>query len=901
MLARAWSGRALAALLVFSLGCGQGKPEPNVESDVDDDGYDADVDCDDDDAAVYPGAEERCDGVDDDCDGEVDEVGAVDGETAWRDADADGAGDPLVTDTVCGAVDGWAAQGDDCDDSNPDISPQASETCDGVDDDCDGEIDEPGAEGGQEAWYDGDGDGYGDPELAGTACEGSAGWVDDASDCDDASADIHPGADELCDELDDDCDGETDEDPVDGSVYYYDGDGDSRGDDAVYVVACRRPTGYRLNGGDCDDTNSAVHPGVREVCDGLDNDCDGGVDVDASDALTWYADADGDGYGDDASAEEACDDPHGYGITTGGDCDDGDLDVNPGVAETWYDGLDEDCAGDSDYDQDGDGYVSSDLVDPEATTLDPGSGAVVDDGSATGEGDCDDLADGVHPGSIESCDEVDQDCDGLVDEDAVGASSWFSDGDGDGYGLSSTRLRLCDSPGTGWAGVGGDCDDGDADVNPSVEETWYDGVDEDCRRDSDYDQDGDGYVASDLEDADTLTLDPGSGAVVDDGSETEAGDCDDLRWRVHPAADEICDGLDDDCDGETDEGATDIGTWYLDEDGDGYGVDSSAEIACDAPSDRYADLSGDCDDDDADVNPGVAETWYDGLDEDCGEDSDYDRDGDRYVSSDLDDADAVTLDPGSGDVVDDGSATTAGDCDDSSSTIHPGATERCDSVDNDCDGEVDSDAAGAREAYLDSDGDGYGAPGTPIIKCVSVGTGYSTRSDDCDDSNARVNPGRDEACDDDDGLDDDCDGWTDLACGTGFFRYRYGLDTSSGALSCDEWWSADWSLSAESCPDCDWTFDVALTWREDLSDNRGACVDEDDPDMLLVLGVQDGSGVAWLYTEEDAGLWVAWTRGSLDDGVGRLTFEVGDEDSVVDGLYLTDAWSGVGELYEWTR
>jgi hypothetical protein len=102
--------------------------------------------------------------------------------------------------------------------------------------------------------------------------------------------------------------------------------------------------GYTEAQGDCDDSNDAVYPGAEEVCDDLDNDCDHETDEDAVDASTWYPDSDGDGYGDDDSGTESCDQPKGM-IATGGDCDDDDEAVNPDAEEISCDEIDQDCDG----------------------------------------------------------------------------------------------------------------------------------------------------------------------------------------------------------------------------------------------------------------------------------------------------------------------------------------------------------------------------------------------------------------------------------------------------------------------------------------------------------------------------------------------------------------------------
>ena len=258
--------------------------------------------------------------------------------------------DPDNPDADGDGYDAMGCGGDDCDDSDPAVNPLATEVCDGVDNDCDGafftgeeddddddgfvaclDCDDADAEVGTYlTWYaDQDADGWGDPDAVLLECEAPSGYVELRGDCDDAVETVYPGADELCDELDNDCDGSTDEGvPVDAPIWYGDQDGDGYGVAEDEVVECEAPSGYVELDGDCDDAAATVHPDADEVCNGLDDDCDEQVDVDALDAATWYEDGDGDGYGNPARPEDACDAPDGH-VDNDADCDDQDADVYP--------------------------------------------------------------------------------------------------------------------------------------------------------------------------------------------------------------------------------------------------------------------------------------------------------------------------------------------------------------------------------------------------------------------------------------------------------------------------------------------------------------------------------------------------------------------------------------------
>ena len=183
-------------------------------SDLSVSGYVADAtDCDDTLAEVSPAAAETCNSRDDDCDGTTDEDSASDATTWYLDADDDGHGS-TTSHAACTVPSGYVAVSDDCDDTDDAVNPDATEACNGIDDDCDGSIDEAGATG-EVSWYaDDDEDGYGDAAAEVVDCDAPAGFLADDTDCDDADPDIYPGSTEVQDLVDNDCDGLVDEDFV---------------------------------------------------------------------------------------------------------------------------------------------------------------------------------------------------------------------------------------------------------------------------------------------------------------------------------------------------------------------------------------------------------------------------------------------------------------------------------------------------------------------------------------------------------------------------------------------------------------------------------------------------------------------------------------------------------------
>jgi phosphatidylglycerophosphate synthase len=536
--------RGIMSLLFLLAGCPIPAPSDGSSTDwfpgdADQDGYTVEEgDCDDDDRSVHPGAEEVWyDGIDQNCDG-------------LSDDDQDGDGFDVA---------------DDCDDTDAEVNPAAEEVCDGVDNNCDG-VTDVGSEDAVTAYVDADADGWGsDDEEPITACDGEvpAGYAIVGGDCDDGEYTTAPDALELCDGVDNDCDGEVDEDAIDAPEQYRDADGDGFGDGSIWILACGDTEGYVDNADDCDDDDAATNPNADEYCDGVDNDCDGRIDARAVDEVDVYRDADGDGYGDPNDSDSDC--PEEGWVTDNTDCDDTNPDVNPGAIEQ-CDLLDNDCDGTIDEDvvyvesfadADGDGYG-----DP---AVSGGVDCVIPDGYVSNADDCNDAEPLAWSGATEVCDGVDNDCNGEIDDSPADGTLFYADADADGYGDDGDSLLACAAEGVYTASSGGDCDDSEP-----------------------------------------------------------------LAWT---GASEVCDGVDNDCNGAADDNPVDGATFYADSDGDGYGSYTDFVIACEAAGIYTLTEAHDCDDTSGAVYEGAVE-YDDGLDNDCDDliDEDFVLEGDLVIT-----------------------------------------------------------------------------------------------------------------------------------------------------------------------------------------------------------------------------------------------------------------------------
>ena len=898
-----------------------GDLEPDcIDPDDDGDGSADALDCASLDASIYPGATEVvADGIDQNCSG---------GDACWEDSDGDGFGSTAWADTAglnCATQVGWSSFSTDCLPTRDDVYPGAAEVCDGWDNDCSDDTFLPAA-GSDER--DDDLDHYIDcaAYVDHDAMHDAAHDIWGGADCDDGSPSAHPGAFELCDLIDQDCDGDAwngfgnwdgdgepdcidPDDDNDGSpdnvdcadfdpsrypgnpevtanavdencdgleACWQDQDDDNVGIPVLVLVSiwnCELAGSAAVVVGDCLDLAPDVYPGAPEIdCDGLDNACGSadGVPPSTSDE----ADDDGDQWLDCAPFTGT---PYPWlpnaAILGGGDCDDEAADAYPGAPEL-CDTIDQDCDGDlvagypdqdgdglpdcADNDQDGDGFEPPLDCDDSDASIAPG---LPDDGCDIIDTDCDlDLLEGqpdFDGDGQANCADLDDDDDGVPDGtdcgpldpavsplafelpaggvdgncDAMEACWADTDGDGQGGGdiVSDDDLDCTDE--AGMAGAFTDCDDTAPEIFLGAP-ALCDGLDDDCSQGDpslgvspdETDDDNDGYLECGAWDPVGVVLNA-AGEALQGG-----GDCDDAAVGTYPGAPESCDGEDADCDGDLVDGGPDS---------DSDGIPDCVDVDLDADG---SEAAFDCDDGDPTIYPDAPESC-DGIDSDCDDDL---VDGEVDTDSDGD--------PDCWDSDDDGDASLdAIDCGPLDPTVFPGAPELCDAVDSDCDGDL---------VEGDADWDSDGMP-----DCADDDDDGDSWSDgeDCAPFDPSIHPDAAEACD---AVDSDCDG--DL--NDGF------LDTDQdGTIDCDDLDDdGDGSLDVNDCAPLD-------DQRHPGADESCDAIDSDcDGDLLEGLPDEDGDGLPDCDVGDDD------SSGDDDDSAGDDDDSSGDDDSAGDDDSIGD-------------
>ena len=329
-----------------------------------------------------------------------------------------------------------------------------------------------------------------------------------------------------------------------GVLWYKDADGDSFSDGTKQVSVERpnesfyRASEIKITSGDCNDDNPEIHPGATDIPNnGIDEDCNGS---DFGAIVTWYKDADSDGYGNSSDSTGSATQPSGY-VSNNTDCNDGNADIHPDATDIPNNEIDEDCNG-SDLvkkstwykDADGDGYGSP---------SDSSDAVTQPSGYVSNNTDCKDNDGNIHPGATEIPDNgIDEDC---IGGDLV-SKTWYRDADADGYGNLVETTTSATQP-AGYVSDKTDCDDTKGNIHPGATDIPDNDVDEDCQGGDQKtlswykDSDKDGY--GDLNDMYLSVTQPA-------GYVRNHLDCNDSNGNIHPGATEIeGNDIDENCDG----------------------------------------------------------------------------------------------------------------------------------------------------------------------------------------------------------------------------------------------------------------------------------------------------------------------------------------------------------------
>ncbi|MBL8914839.1 MAG: putative metal-binding motif-containing protein [Archangium sp.] len=499
-------------------------------------------DCNDMSPSVKPTATEVCNGIDDNCAGGVDD--GLTFSNYYVDGDGDGFGaSGSMAQSACSPVSGRVTNATDCNDANPAVKPMAPETCNGVDDDCDMQTDEGLTF--VNYYPDADGDSYGSSSAsAQSSCTPISGRVTNNGDCNDANASINPGRTEVCNQVDDDCDIQTDE-GLATQNYYVDLDSDGYGAmGSTPQASCGAVPGRVLNNTDCNDNNSMVRPNAAELCNGVDDNCDMAIDNGVM-TQNYYVDSDSDGFGAAGSVPQSSCSAIAGRVTNNSDCNDMNSAIRPTATEI-CNMVDDDCDMQTDEgltfltyypDVDGDGYGAAGGTPQSSCSAVPGK--------VTNNSDCNDANINVRPGATEICNGIDDNCVGGIDN-GLPTQNYYTDADTDGFGATTSGAVVSCGPVSGRVANNTDCNDGNSAIKPTASELCNN-VDDNCNGSTDEGNPGGGGACS-----------TGQSGVCAAGTLTCASGSVSCVRNTNPTS-ETCNGLDDNCNGTTDDGFAGLG------------------------------------------------------------------------------------------------------------------------------------------------------------------------------------------------------------------------------------------------------------------------------------------------------------------------------------------------------